>query len=362
MEDVSAITTVAPNGGAKYRPVNIPLPDSYDLILEPVYTGICGTDRGIVSGSLQFAYNPQGYDYLVLGHESVCVVRESNVKDFKAGDTVVPVVRRPGDCPNCRIGRPDNCSDGKKHEAGITGMHGFMRTMFPEHAEYVVKVDDKSIQKLAVLTEPLKNVMKAFEVFDVISKRSVYHNDESTLEGKKCCVIGTGNEGFLYSLMANEYGFDTVITNRHPLGPERDEITEGLNLRFTDYSSTFDNEFSGGIDLLIDTSGDPGTIFKFMRRLNYNGILMLFGTNGRAPATNITGNDIDYIIERNITIAGSVDAAKIHYIQALEYLRKWKYISGDIEHLITGEFSPDYTELFSKKPDNEIKSVIAWKK
>lgn len=362
MEGVSAITTVAPDGGVQYRTVNIPLPENYDVILEPLYTGICGTDRGIVSGSLQFAYNPQGYDYLVLGHESVCVVKESNVSEFKPGDIVVPVVRRPGDCPNCRIGRPDNCSDGKKHEAGITGMHGFMRSQFPESADYLVRVEDKSMQKLAVLTEPLKNVMKAFEVFDVVSRRAVYPNSESTLEGKKCCVVGTGNEGFLYSLMAKEYGFDTVITNRHPLGQERDKIAQGLDLRFTDYSTSFESEFSGGIDLLIDTSGDPGTIFNFMRKLNYNGILMLFGTNGRAPSASISGNDIDYIIERNITIAGTVDAAKIHYIRALEYLRKWKYISGDIEALITGEFSPDYTDLFNRKPGDEIKSVIAWKK
>ncbi len=362
METISAVTTAAPNGGVKFRTVDIPLPENYDVILEPLYTGICGTDRGIVSGSLPFAYNPDGYDYLVMGHESVCVVRESNVDGFKAGDIVVPVVRRPGDCPNCRIGRPDNCSDGKKHEAGITGMHGFMRSMFPESAEYIVRVEDRSMQKLAVLTEPLKNVMKAFEVFGVVSKRAVYNGVDSTLEGKKCCVIGTGNEGFLYSLMAKELGFDVVITNRHPLGEERDEITGGLNLRFTDYTKTFDSEFLNGIDLLIDTSGDPGTIFKFMRKLNYNGIMMLFGTNGRAPPASITGSDIDYIIEKNITIAGSVDAAKVHYFQALEYLRKWRYISSKIDSLITGEFSPDYTDLFSRKPDNEIKSVIAWKK
>ncbi len=360
MDDVSAITTNAPDGGVNYRTVNIAVPEKYDVILEPLYTGICGTDRGIANGSLRFAYNPKGYDYLVLGHESVCRVKESNVPGFKPGDTVVPVVRRPGDCPNCRIGRPDNCSDGNKHEAGITGMHGFMRSVFPESADYIVKVEDSSMKRLAVLTEPLKNVMKAFEVFDTVSKRSVYANDESTYDGKKCCVIGTGNEAFLYGMMASEYGFDVVLTNRHPLGQQRDEITSKLGLRFTDYAATFDSEFSGGIDLLIDTSGDPGTIFKFMRRLNYNGILMLFGTNGRAAPASVDGNDIDYIIERNITIAGSVDAAKIHYFKALEYLRKWKYTTGEIESLITGEFAPDYTDLFSKKPDNEIKSIIAW--
>lgn len=360
MTSVSAIVTNAPSGGASYKAVNISLPEKYDVILEPLYTGICGTDRGIVAGSLGFAYNPEGYDFLVMGHESVCRVKESNVSGFIPGDIVVPVVRRPGDCPNCRIGRPDNCSDGDKHEAGITGMHGFMRSSFPESADYLVKVEDKTLEKIAVLTEPLKNVMKAFEVFDVISKRSVYANVESTLEGKKCCIIGTGNEAFLYGKTALEYGFDVVLTNRHPLGDERENIASKLGLNFIDYTQTFDNEFANGIDLLIDTSGDPGTIFKFMRKVNYNGIIILFGTNGRAAPANIDGNGIDYIIERNITIAGSVDAAKVHYFKALEYLRKWKYTSSGIESLITGEFAPDYTDLFFKKSANEIKSVIAW--
>lgn len=362
MASISAITTNAPQGGVSFRNVDIALPEKYDVILEPLYTGICGTDRGIVSGSLRFAYNPEGYDYLVMGHESVCVVRESNVDGFKAGDIVVPVVRRPGDCPNCRIGRPDNCSDGDKHEAGITGMHGFMRSSFPESAEYIVKVEDRGMERLAVLTEPLKNVMKAFEVFDRVSARSVYAGPDSTLERKRCCVIGTGNEAFLYGMMAKEYGFDVVLTNRHPLGDERDTVCRKLGLRFTNYTETFDQEFNAGLDLLVDTSGDPGTIFKFMKRLNYNGIMILFGTNGRASPASLDGSDIDYIIERNITIAGSVDAAKVHYFKALEYLRKWKYTTGAVESLITGEYPPESTEIFSKKPDNEIKSVIKWKK
>ena len=80
-----------------------------------------------VEGALPFAYNPSGYNFLVVGHESMCKVIESKSDYFKPGDIVVPIVRRPGDYPNCLIGRPDNCSDGNKHEAGITGLHGFMR-------------------------------------------------------------------------------------------------------------------------------------------------------------------------------------------------------------------------------------------
>ena len=274
---------------------------------------------------------------------------------------MVPLVRRPGHCVNCAIGRPDSCSDGDKHEAGITGLHGFMRDEFYEEIENLVKVSDPSMRDVAVLTEPTKNVMKAFEAFDIVSRRSVYAGKDSSLGDKRAVVVGTGSEGFLYSFMAMEYDFDTIITNRHPVDDLKTGIIETMNGTFIDYSKDLNAVTRGGIDLLIDTSGHPGTIFQFLRKLNYNGIAILFGTNGRAPATQVDGSDIDYIVERNITVIGSVDAAKKHYIQALEYLRKWKYVYGDaLSRMITRKYSPDETEIFTDKPGDEIKSVIKW--
>ncbi|GGM72924.1 alcohol dehydrogenase [Thermogymnomonas acidicola] len=363
MAQVNAILTDAPKGGVRYGKIDIRDEEGANAKLEPVYTGICGTDRGIVSGSLQFAYNPQGYSSLVLGHESVCKVIDigENPYHIRPGDYVVPVVRRPGDCVNCLAGRQDNCSDGNKHEAGITGMHGFMREYFYDHSDYLVKVKDPSILDVAVLTEPTKNVMKAFEVFSVVSKRAIFHNRHSTLTDKRAFVIGTGSEAFLYALMCREYGFETVILNRHPIDERKLSLADAAGIEFHDYSKDFDQVTQGGIDLLIDTSGHPETIFRFMRKMNYNGVLILFGTNGKAPGAPLDGSDIDYIVERNITIAGSVDAAQVHYYQALEYIRKWRYVYGKaFASMITGVYSPEETDIFSRKPAEEIKSVIKW--
>ena len=60
--------------------------------------GVCGTDREICT----FVYGspPAGFEYLVLGHESLGEVVEVGVgvSRFKSGDLVVPSVRRP--CPH----------------------------------------------------------------------------------------------------------------------------------------------------------------------------------------------------------------------------------------------------------------------
>ncbi len=363
MSSIMALTTRAPDGGVSYERINIDDPENYEVKLEPVFTGICGTDRGIVRGALPFAYNPEGYDRLVLGHESLCRVLDiaENEHGIKSGDYVVPLVRRPGGCVNCAIGRPDNCSDGDKHEAGITGLHGFMREYFYDSINNLVKVSDPNIADIAVLTEPLKNVAKGFEVFDAVSKRAIFGSSDSTLDGKRSVVIGTGTQAYLYSFMAREYGFDTKAINRHPLEEANVEMLNSFGVDFVDYTRNENEAVGGGIDLLIDTSGDPGTILRFMRKLNYNSVVILFGTNGRAPASTIDGSFIDYLVERNITVAGVVDAAKTHYETAIRYLRKWKYIHGNaLSRMITGKFAPDETGVFTKKPEGEIKSVIKW--
>ena len=361
MTRIKAVITNAPDGGVSVKTIEVER-SSYKVLLSPIYTGVCGTDRGIVASSLKFAYNPEGSDYLILGHESICKVLDSKVPEFKAGDLVVPVVRRPGDCVNCRIGRQDNCSDGNKHEAGITGMHGFMQQTFPDDPEFLVKVEDKSLIEVGVLTEPLKNVLKAFEVFDTVSKRAVFHGKDSTVLGKNVVVIGTGCEAFLYTMMSREFGFNVIMINRHPLSEKIMKIFDDLGLRFVNYAEDPEKPFSAGIDLLIDTSGDPTTVFNFLRKVNYNGVVILFGTNGRAPPGSFTGADIDYIVERNITIAGTVDAAKKHYIQAIEYLTKWHAMYGEkLENVITEKFPPENTSIFTSRQKDEIKSVIEWK-
>ena len=359
---VRAVTTNAPSGGAKFDQIDIDI-SGLPIKLKPILTGICGTDRGIVNGALSFAYNPHGYNRLVLGHESLCRVVEAGPNDFniKPGDVVVPMVRRPGKCPNCLIGRSDNCSDGDKHEAGITGMHGFMRDEFGDEPQYLVKVPDPSIGDVAVLTEPLKNVCKAFEVFDIISRRSVFTDSSGSYDEKRCAVIGTGSEGFLYALKSIDYGFQTHITNRHPLDDIKNRIVENTGISFYDYTRDQKAE-SGGFDLVIDSSGDPATIFRFLRKMNHNGVLILFGTNGHAAGSPLDGNDIDYIIERNITVAGSVDGSRIHYERALQDLTRWKsQYHGALDMMITAKVKPEDTDIFTKKPSDEVKTAIDWR-
>ncbi len=357
---VEAITTIPKKWGVSYGSVEID--EDFPVKLRPVYTGICGTDRGIVSGALPFAYAPHGSQELILGHECLAQVIDADENEFgiKRGDYVVPIVRRPGKCLNCLIGRSDNCSDGDKHEAGITGLHGFMRSEFQDFPQNLVKVDDPDIAKIAVLTEPLKNVQKAYEMFDIVSKKSIFTDKNGAYEEKKSVIIGSGSEAFLYGLKSRDYGFKTYMTNRHPETDFKLEMMSKAGIIFYDYTQDATPE-NDGFDLLIDTSGDPGTIFRFIRKMNNNGIVILFGTNGHAPPSSFDGSDVDYIVERNISIIGSVDGARIHYEKALQDLTRWNYQYGNlIQEMITSRVKPEDTGIFAHKEQGEIKTVIEW--
>src|SRR3989442_5842272 len=79
-----------------------------DVKLRMLEVGVCGTDKEICA--FEYGTPPSGSDYLVIGHESLGEVVEvgTGVSKLRAGDLVVPMVRRP--CPHqhclaCTAGR-----------------------------------------------------------------------------------------------------------------------------------------------------------------------------------------------------------------------------------------------------------------
>ena len=69
-----------------------------DVKLRMLEAGVCGTDREICA--FEYGTPPAGCEQLVIGHESLGEVIETGPKvtRVKAGDLVVPMVRRP--CPH----------------------------------------------------------------------------------------------------------------------------------------------------------------------------------------------------------------------------------------------------------------------
>jgi len=334
------------------------------VLLKTLYTGICGTDRGITSGQLKFARPQAGSDFLIMGHEGLAQVQKVGrmVKTIEEGEIVVPMVRRPGNCLQCRIGRQDNCDDGDFVEAGIRGKDGFMREYFLDEERFLVRVNGNSIGRLAVLTEPLKNVVKSFDVYRTVSRRSIAQCDDGSFDCRKVTVAGGGPIGILFAMIFKSYGFDVQLFDRNDHLGKLDGISKRLGIGFKISEGTgLPPDLMEGFDVFVDTTGSPSVIGKGLEGLAHNGRMILFGTStgGSYP---LTGDAIISLIEKNVTIMGTVDGSKSHYIEALTYLSSWKEMfPGALEDMITQEAAPqDSIAALNTKVPGEIKRVIKW--
>ncbi len=352
-----AITTVPPGGGVKLSQVNIESKNG--LKIKTYRTGICGTDKEIAAGRLAFV-RPELGSSLILGHEAVGIVTESDENSgFKEGDIVVPMVRRPGKCRMCRLGRQDFCEDGDFVEAGIRGKNGFMRDEFVEDPRFLVKVNDPSILDIAVLTEPMKNVMKMKEIFQFMRMRIPWYCDDSTLSCKNLYVFGTGTEGLLISTVFKSLGINVVEVNRHPLG---ENVMDYLDSNKIDYLDTSSETLGRKVkdqpmDAAIDAVGAMDVLKEITDNIRNNGIAIMFGTSGQLPSS--TYEVLENIVDRNVVVVGSVDGAKAHYAEAIRFMET-QGKAMQMERIITGKYEPEDLKIFSEKEKLEIKKVIAW--
>src|ERR671932_355597 len=83
------------------------VPNGRGVLVEVLRVGVDGTDKEI--NDAEYGAAPEGYDYLVTGHESFGRVLEvgENVRGLEPGDYVVATVRRPGSSIYDRIGTYD---------------------------------------------------------------------------------------------------------------------------------------------------------------------------------------------------------------------------------------------------------------
>ena len=90
---------------AELTELSDPEPRDGELLVEPLYLGVCGTDREILEGA--HGEPPPGHERLVLGHELLGRVRDT-------GELVAGIVRRPDPvpCVCCAQGEWDMCRNG----------------------------------------------------------------------------------------------------------------------------------------------------------------------------------------------------------------------------------------------------------
>lgn len=338
--------------------------------IKTLEVGVCGTDKEICT----FVYGapPSGFEYLVIGHESLGEVIEvgAGVKHLKVGDLVVPSVRRPcahDHCAPCREDLQDFCSTGDFTERGIKSTHGYMTEYYVDEEKYLTLVPP-NLRDVAVLVEPLTVAEKAMAQVWKVQERLPWVSPKAPAhqkgKGLKAVVLGAGPVGILGAMTLVANGFETFVYSRSKKPNPKAELVESFGAKYISSETESAEQLAervGNIDLVYEALGVADISFKVMKVLGVNGVFVFTGIPAPKAAIPVEADIImRNVVLKNQAIIGTVNADKAAFQGAIRdlgvFIEKWPTA---LRALITGRFPIEsYRELLLGDKSG-IKNVIA---
>lgn len=325
-----------------------PVRQADELLVQGLAVGICGTDHDLVGAV--YGWPVRGRERLILGHESLGRVIDSNGNSgFAVDDLVVGMVRRadPEPCLACAHGQADMCRNGEYIEHGIKDLDGFAASRWTIPATEAVKLSP-ALTRVGVLLEPTSIVAKAWEQIEAIGRRAWY-------EPQRVLVAGAGPIGLLAALLATYRGLDVHVLDHVTNGPKPKLVSElGASYHHEDATDVMRLV---NPDIIIEATGAPGIALAGMESLNIGGILCLVGFS---PFQQFLSVDVSTLcrtaVVNNNTIFGVVSANIRHYRSAAADLVK---ADGNwLESLITRRLSFRNALEALKPQQDDVKTII----
>lgn len=329
--------------------------------LRVLQTGVCATDREIAH--FMFGKPPDGFDYLVLGHEGFAEVVETGpeVRDLAPGDLVVPTVRRPcadPACAACRNDRPDFCVTGLYQEHGIMGMHGFLTELVVDEARFMRRVPP-SIRDVAVLVEPLTIAEKAFIQAEQIQMRLPWNRPPAA---HHAVVLGAGPVGLLGAMALRHRGCDVTVYSREHESDPRAVITRAIGAHYISSLECTPAQMAakiGSVDLVYEATGSAVLAMDMLAVLGSNGVLILTGIPGaHGPESIDIGALITSMTLKNQCLLATVNAGGDAFDRAIldmtAFCEKWP---DAVRGLITGRFTLEQFET-PIRSSSGIKNIV----
>jgi threonine dehydrogenase-like Zn-dependent dehydrogenase len=287
------------------------IPAGRGVLVRILRVGLDGTDREINAG--EYGATPEGFDYLVLGHESFGVVREvgPNVTELKPGDHVVARVRRAGTSIYDQIDMPDFTTDTEYFEHGISRVHGFLTEAYVEEPRYLIKIPE-ALKDVAVLLEPTSIVEKGIvQAFEVQRRLKVW-------QPKRAVVLGAGTIGILASMALRNRGLDVTTVGLDEPPYLNSELVEAVGARYVSTKRmTLPQiaEAHGPIDMIFEATGFSPLVFEAMCvLLGKNGVIVLSSVTGGSRTVDVPADalNLDFVLG-NKAMVGTVNANREHF-------------------------------------------------
>ncbi|SDS15806.1 zinc-dependent alcohol dehydrogenase family protein [Microlunatus soli] len=316
-------------------------PQSGEVVLRIVRSGVCGTDVHLHHGNFSPRYP------LIPGHESVGVVDQlgESVTSLQVGDLVAVNNRvECGGCRNCRRGMPAFCLALADH--GVTEPGGCAtRLVMP--AAKCHPAGDLTADQLA-FAEP---AACALHGVDIARPRP----------GSNILIFGAGTTGLLLAQALRASGAAQVTIaapTQHKLDLAHDfGIDNTVRIDRTDSAaavSSLRDRTDDGFDLVVDATGALSVLQESLALVRNGGTLLIYGLTGEEQELPIRPYEI---FSRELTIKGSFTQA-YSFDRGLAMLR-----SGAIrtEGMITHRFGLDEYQQALDAVDHDrscIKAVI----
>ena len=276
--------------------------------------GVCATDRELAR--FHFGAPPAAETTRVLGHEALgeVVAAGAGVTRFSPGDRVVPTIRRacPAVCPACAARRFDLCATGNYLERGILRAHGYFTEFAVDLAENLARIP-RSLGESAILAEPLSVVEKA------VATALAAH----PFNPRTALVTGCGPVGMLTAFALLARGLEVEIASLESANESRPAIAIRSGARYVRLPDS-----PSPADLVFEASSHPDAATLGLSRLRTGGVLVFIGASQTTiPLTSLEA------LRRNLTIAGIINAAGIHFEAALEDLARFPrtWLDGFVE-------------------------------
>ena len=260
--------------------------DAQHVIVQVLYAGVCGTDRGIyertsLGGTILRSLEREGQNERIVGHELVGRIAQlgSDVDGefgYKPGDVVSTESHIFCDhCYQCRLGQKHICSDDRI--IGVSRDGGFAefiklpaRVLWPTNTERIAL-------EVAAIQEPFGNAVHACTRVD--------------LRGKTVGIFGCGTIGLFAAMIAKSLGATRVIGIEPAAERRALALQAGADTVHPVQASAVDDpgtdpallealqqETAGvGLDVCMEMSGFNSSVNNALAATRRGGEVVLFG-------------------------------------------------------------------------------------
>lgn len=259
--------------------------DADHVLIEPIYGGVCGTDKGIwfrkaFRETILAHMEADKRDYFVMGHELLGRIVELGSAAKKRGRFHVGQIVSAeshiycGQCPMCLAGDQHVCAN--ERIIGVTCDGVFAeRVKLPENVLWPTVIE-KIRPEVAAVQEPFGNAVHVCTPTMLGSDLRV-----NEMRGKTVAILGCGTIGMFAILIAQAMGARKII------GVEPNEKNKAKALALgadkviapSDQSAEeIRNFFDGyGADYSLEMSGFPSSLIQAIRGARRGGHIVMFG-------------------------------------------------------------------------------------